>query len=289
MSRWFRLDDDVVNDPKVQCLPGDLFKAWINLLCLTSKGGGNLPDMGGIAFGLRVNETKAAAIIETLRAANLVDEDETGMRPHNWNGRQHRSDVSTERVKRFRERHVKRDETVSETPPDTEQNRAESEQKDSGAVAKATRPAHADDFEEFWQAYPSRGKNANPKTPARKAFLAAIKAGADPKALIAAVKAGQGTNAHRTGTEFVPRATTWLSERRWTDTPTADVVQLKPGQFHAMLDSPQYRAWQIEKRKTMPGWAALDGRGGWTFDSEWPPGYDEHGMPKFLERKAETS
>ena len=41
--KWFRLYNDVINDPKVQRLDGETFKAWINILCLASKGGGVLP------------------------------------------------------------------------------------------------------------------------------------------------------------------------------------------------------------------------------------------------------
>jgi hypothetical protein len=123
---WFRLDDDVVNDPKVQSLSGELFKAWINILCLASKGGGVLPTVDGIAFGLRVKPAKAEHIVSSLRKADLLDEEDGVSRPHNWNGRQHRSDVSTSRVQRFRKRQPKRHETVSETSP--EQNRAEQKQ-----------------------------------------------------------------------------------------------------------------------------------------------------------------
>jgi hypothetical protein len=133
---WFRLDDDVVNDPKVQSLPPDLFKAWINLLCLASKGSGVLPDAKGIAFGLRVSEQRAEKILSSLRDAGLVDEKDGVSQPHNWNGRQHRGDVSTERVQRFRKRNTKRDETVSETPP--EQNRAEQNRKDAAGAATET-------------------------------------------------------------------------------------------------------------------------------------------------------
>ena len=31
MTRWFRAYDDALNDPKVQRLPGELFKAWFKL------------------------------------------------------------------------------------------------------------------------------------------------------------------------------------------------------------------------------------------------------------------
>lgn len=131
MSRWWRAYEDAVDDPKVQRLPGELFKAWFNLLCLASRNGGYLPAIEDISFGLRMPEKKCGEILDHLLQSGLLDEFDGRFMPHNWSGRQHQSDRSTERVKRFRERSVKRDETVSETqavtPPDTEQNRTEKE------------------------------------------------------------------------------------------------------------------------------------------------------------------
>jgi hypothetical protein len=124
MSRWFRVDDGLVDDPKVQQLPDRLFRAVINLWCITSQGGGNLPPIEQIAFKLRVSATHARTLLAELQARGLIDEDERGTRPHNWNGRQFRSDTSTERVKRFRQRQRNVSETANETkpetPPDTE-------------------------------------------------------------------------------------------------------------------------------------------------------------------------
>lgn len=117
MSRWFRFYDEAVNDPKIIKLSDDIFRAWVNLLCVASKNDGNLPATDDIAIILRVKVARAAAIIAELVSFGLLDRTETGFAPHNWNGRQYKSDVSTERVKRFR--NGKRN--VSETPPDTEQ------------------------------------------------------------------------------------------------------------------------------------------------------------------------
>lgn len=121
MSRWFRYYDEALDDPKVQRLPGDLFKFWVNLLCLASRHEGRVPPVEDVAFSLRVTETVAARHLETLAGCGLLDSLEGDVSaPHNWNGRQFKADVSTERVKRFRKRQMKRDETVSETPPDTD-------------------------------------------------------------------------------------------------------------------------------------------------------------------------
>ena len=114
---WFRFYNESVDDPKVQRLPTHLFKFWINCLCLASKHGGKLPRVPDLAFSLRISEKLATECQESLIACGLLDVDDFSVSPHNWSGRQYVSDVSTERVKRFR----KRLHAVSETPPDTEQ------------------------------------------------------------------------------------------------------------------------------------------------------------------------
>lgn len=122
--RWFRMYDSVLDDPKVQRLSDTLFRGWVNLMCLASRNDGIIPEsIETIAFSLRVSEQKARTIVQGLKEAALLDVVETGLEPHNWNGRQYKSDVSTERVKRFRER----SKTVTVTPPDTEQIQSRTE------------------------------------------------------------------------------------------------------------------------------------------------------------------
>lgn len=117
MSRWFRVYDDAINDPKILRLPEAGRWHWIAVLAIASKNDGSLPALDDIALMLRKSKQATTAILDMLKNAGLLDEAEDGLTPHNWNGRQFKSDVSTERVKRFR--NAKRN--VSETPPDTEQ------------------------------------------------------------------------------------------------------------------------------------------------------------------------
>lgn len=142
MSRWFRVDDGLVDDPKVQQLSDRLFRAVINLWCITSQSDGNLPPADQVAFKLRLPPAKAAKVLAELRGAGLIDDDETGARPHNWNGRQFKSDVSTDRVKQFRERQRNVSSAVSETPPDTEQIQSRAE-TDIAASAASTNGKYA--------------------------------------------------------------------------------------------------------------------------------------------------
>jgi uncharacterized protein YdaU (DUF1376 family) len=89
------------------------------------------------------------------------------------------------------------------------------EKKDSYAVAVATRPKD-EVFEEFWKAYPKRD-GANPKEPARKLFLAALKAGATSAEITAGARECARRDHEKIGTPYIPQAVKWLRDRRWLD------------------------------------------------------------------------
>jgi hypothetical protein len=145
MTRWFRVYDDLVDDPKVQRLDPTLFKALINLWCLASANDGVFPPIDEIAFKLRTKTEKAQGLLNELRAAGLVADDERGARPHNWDERQFISDVSTSRVKRFRERSRNVSSAVSETAPDTETEQIQRQKRGSDPNGSA-RDIRADLF-----------------------------------------------------------------------------------------------------------------------------------------------
>ncbi|AFS52754.1 hypothetical protein [Leptospirillum ferriphilum] len=144
-NQWLRLYNGILDDPKVQSLPGEIFKFWINVLCVASKNDGIIRD---IPFYLRMPGTKVWKLMGDLRKAGLIDEVDGVEMPHNWNGRQYRSDNSTERVRKHREK-IRRNvpgnnnetfhgtvlvtdrgnvaSAVSETPPDTDTETKENE------------------------------------------------------------------------------------------------------------------------------------------------------------------
>jgi DNA-binding transcriptional ArsR family regulator len=168
MSRWFRVYDDLVDDPKVQRLSGDMVKSLLNLWCLASQNDGMLPAADDIAFKLRMTPSKVAKLLSVLGECGLIDSEEEGLRPHNWNGRQYKSDVTDPtaalRQKAYRERNKTRDfdrngaVTVTDTRTDTEADtEADTEQKEHCPDAKAprTKQVYSDEFEsKFWQPYP---------------------------------------------------------------------------------------------------------------------------------------
>jgi hypothetical protein len=114
MSRWWRAYDGCIDDPKLRMLSDETFRAWFHICCIASANGGVLPEIEVVAFKLRCSTEKAISYIRELLDKKLIDEEENCQKMHDWDRWQYKSDVSTERVKRFR----KRRETVSETPPE---------------------------------------------------------------------------------------------------------------------------------------------------------------------------
>lgn len=169
MSRWFRIYDDVLNDPKAQKLSDSAFRGWVNLMCLASKYDGMLEQpIENVAFSLRKSLPKTRELLQTLQSVGLLDIVENGWKPHNWDARQFKSDVSTGRVKQFR----KRFKIVSETPPDTDTDTEQNIKKKAAPPARLfvlpdfiPGPAW-DDFMEM------RRKNRKPATEKAKALLA---------------------------------------------------------------------------------------------------------------------
>lgn len=214
MSRWFRLDDDVINDPKVLLLPEAMRWIWIAFLCIASKNAGRLPSINIIALHLRVKVHKAAEYLTRLVTAGLVDRDEEGFAPHNWKGRQFQSDVSTDRVKRFRERHGNVPSTVSETPPEIDtQTDTEPEQRKKTRAGALAEPWSEADWDQFWERFPNKVAKAD----ARKAFEKASKKIA-PEILFPALQ----RYAAKTDDRPFCNPSTWLNQERWLDQPAVN-------------------------------------------------------------------
>lgn len=136
--------DDVLDDPKVQRLPPDLFKAWVNLLCLASRNDGVLPEIEDIAFALRMSQDVTRDMVVTLQDRGLID-DCDGLTPHNWSSRQFKSDSTEDARERKRKQRAREKEAQNPpdvtgchsdshddvTPPETEQNRTEQSRADA--------------------------------------------------------------------------------------------------------------------------------------------------------------
>lgn len=96
----------------------------------------------------------------------------------------------------------------------------------SAGASKRIKPiVKQSDFDAFWKSWPRRVG----KIKAQAAFASAVKAGADPAAIIAA-SASYAERHQRAGTpkDKIPHPTTWLNRGSWDDD-LDDAVPLPPG------------------------------------------------------------
>ena len=106
---WFRLYSEMIDDPKIGTLSDAEFRLWVEILCLACENG------NGGDTNLTVSETEwklRKAVSETVKKLLHIgivtfqkrsDGQETLCVPK-WNKRQLRSDTSTPRVQKFREK-----------------------------------------------------------------------------------------------------------------------------------------------------------------------------------------
>lgn len=135
MSRWWRAYDEAVDDPKLLLLSDRAHRAWFNLMCLTSIGRGRLPEIKVIELKLRLSRAKVQSVLKELIDAGLIDKTSDGLAPHNWDGRQYKSDVTdptnAARQKKFRNKHRNAVTTVTDAVtdkrPETEEQNTEAE------------------------------------------------------------------------------------------------------------------------------------------------------------------
>lgn len=209
--KWFRIYHDLVDDPKVQRLPGETFKFWINLLCLASRsderGSVNM-KAEDIAFALRMDDDVVADMLADLLERGLVHENEDMLEIHNWHGRQYESDSSTERVRKHREAKQGRN------APETLQKRSRNVTSSVSVSESASESVLSERFDRFWDAYPRKEDKKR-----CKAWWMRRKPDDElTDLMIAAVQAQ--ARAHKWTPErkqFIPMPSTWLNGERWDD------------------------------------------------------------------------
>lgn len=280
---WFRLYDDLINDPKAQGLPPPLFKTWINVLCLASKGKGIVPSTTDTAFGLRCTPAQAAASLKKLAEAGLLDRHSDGtLRPHNWDARQWKSDDSKERTRAYRARmkqsgDAPRDDGVTVTAPaqetdteaDTEQT-TESPPTPAGSSPPKARVDHGTRLPADWLPSPENRKYAIEQG----FFPSDLGKVVDKfKAHFAALPGRKGLSADWSAswTKFV------LDEARFQKIkPRIRVEGEAEASVFVHYDTDAGRAWKaksLKERGRAPPSTTRQGREGWYFPSEFPPDY----------------
>lgn len=150
---WFRYHADVLNNKRVQKLPAELFKLWVNcqsiLAMENAPASGRLPPTEDCAYMLRMSVEETANKFDKLVEAGMFmkrnetkcNENETESETEEgvfeeknsdlfetlhvsiyfvkkWGEKQYKSDVSTDRVRKHRDKKRNVPETVNVTPPD---------------------------------------------------------------------------------------------------------------------------------------------------------------------------
>lgn len=245
--KWFRFYSDALDDPKVQRLPGDLFKTWVNLLCLANKSDqrGVLPSPEDCAFALRMDFDAYCTHMNQLLERGLIDAYDDHLSPHNWEGRQKASDNVTARVQQFRNKdkesetlpkrfgnaldktkkeiEIKKEtkketetekETKKETPTPIRPPVRDVTPPDGGENAGKPSPlsvTHVTRFDAFWQAYPKKvGKKSCVD------WWEKHKPDADlTQTILDAIQAHIRGDLWQRG--FIKDPIRWLKEERWND------------------------------------------------------------------------
>lgn len=115
MSRWFRFYADAMRNPKVLRLSDKDFRLWVRLLAVASENDGHIAAADDLKMVLAMRLDHLEGGLDRLIRGGLIDALANGYEPHGWAKFQYKSDVSTARVHKHREKR-----NVSETPPDTE-------------------------------------------------------------------------------------------------------------------------------------------------------------------------
>lgn len=129
-NTWFRLYNDIVNDPKIKMLAFEDRWHYVAILVFKNMGEMDKPRKEGLferllAVHLGLNITELDSLKKRLMDVDLIDDT---FQPKNWDKRQYKTDSSTERVRKHRAKSkgckdvtpMKRYSNVSVTAPDTD-------------------------------------------------------------------------------------------------------------------------------------------------------------------------
>lgn len=208
---WFRFYVEAMRDPKMRRLTPAERWLWVAILAAAREScdPGSLMVADGVPMttddladyaGMPMKDV-GNGVTKMLELGMLCQRcnAETLSIPA-WFDRQYESDNSAERVAKHRSNDAHSVDLV--TPSSVSVS-------DSVSVSQKEQP----DFEEFWMLYPRHvGKDA-----ARKAFANALKRNS-PVTIIQAVRRLRN-DPNLPDMNFIPHASTWLNEGRWSDDP----------------------------------------------------------------------
>ena len=95
---WFRLYDDIINDPKILRLDETLRWRYISLLCIVSKNSerGYLPEDEDVCLMMRIDAVEWASTKLKLTDRGLIDQNDGKFFVNGWFKRQYSRPVADE-------------------------------------------------------------------------------------------------------------------------------------------------------------------------------------------------
>jgi hypothetical protein len=232
---WFRFHHSALNNRKVQQLKPELFKAWINIMCIGSANENRwqVPELDDVAFALRVSLEDATGYVEELISRRLLDRDDEGIWIHDWSDWQAESDDVASRVRKHRNT---RNNVVTLHETNTNSSRIDKSREDkSNDVHRDAR------FDAWWLTYPKKvgkgealriWKRINPNEELFEQMVSAVHV---------AVTTDQW---RRNNGQYIPNPATWLNQGRWSDELTVVSKPPNPRPDDYVWDD-QYSEWRM--------------------------------------------
>lgn len=87
-SHWFRMYDEILDDPKIVGLSDQLCWTWVKVLAVARRYEGVLPSYNEMSIVLRIPEKETKSRIQALVKAGLIDKVDgpggSALTPHSW-------------------------------------------------------------------------------------------------------------------------------------------------------------------------------------------------------------
>jgi hypothetical protein len=201
-------------DPKVQMLSEVMQRRLVMVFCMRASNSLVTLHETEIAFQLRISDDELKETKRSFVSKGFIDESWNVL---NWDKRQFRSDSSTERVSRHREKKRK------ESNGDVTLQKRRSNALEQNRTEQITTSSNDDLFNKFWQAYPRHTAKQN----ARKAWDKLKLVPDDPRLQAienGLLRAKQSRDWLKDSGQFIPHAATWLNGSRWNDDYSVGVV-----------------------------------------------------------------
>jgi hypothetical protein len=190
---------EFATDPKIQRLSESNQRRFVMLLCLRCCNGDVTLQNEDVTFQLRISDEEWTKTRELFLSIGLINDQNL---PCAWDKRQKPADSSTERVRRFRNKH------------ETLQKRYSNALDIDKEEEKERKDMLKESFLLFWENYPKKKAKAD----AEKAFLKLSPDQETMNRILSAIEQQkESADWKKDGGQFIPYPATWIRARRWED------------------------------------------------------------------------